>query len=229
MPTWLSSFSLRNPFNSDPDDGDGGGDDQDNEPATDHHTPTPASPNSTPSPSSGVKQDLSALSQTFSHHLRGVAAFLAPPPSASQQRIATTNDDDDDDDDARRTASTSSSSSEAITGIKKDLGEIGGSFKSLFSSSSNKAATGISKFASNLLQFRDDVIDEDDDEDQEEEEGIAGINEEVVGFVEKVSLRPELWTDFPLPIPIGKFLFFFGNNLIKLFFLLMGFVFGLLL
>ncbi|KAL3532294.1 hypothetical protein ACH5RR_005815 [Cinchona calisaya] len=196
MSAWFSSFSLPNPFKSDSDDGDGAGDDddQDVEPLTGHHSPTP------PSPTAGVKQDLSALTQTFSHHLRGVAAFLAPPPASQLQQQHNTNEVNSytwkatDGDDDSGTAS-SSSNSETISGIKKDLAEIGGSFKSLFSSSSDKAVTGISNFASNLLQFQDDVIDE-------EEEDIAGINEEVVDFVKKVSLRPELWIDFPLSLPI---------------------------
>lgn len=210
MSTWLSSFSLPNPFKSDfdSDDGDGNGDDQDNKLSTTHQSPAP---NSTTSPTSGVKQDLSALSQTFSHHLRGVAAFLAPPP-ASQQLNTTSTDDDYA---TASSSSSSSSNSEAISsGIKKDLEELGGSFKSLFSSSSNKAVTGISKFASNILQFQDDVVDE------EEEEDIAGISEQVVDFVRKVSLRPELWNDFPLSLPNGIYLFLslFSFNCIACYF-----------
>ncbi|KAL3535900.1 hypothetical protein ACH5RR_004361 [Cinchona calisaya] len=199
MSTWLSSFSLANRSNPDSDDGKGDGNDQNNKPPTSHHV----------SPTSGVKQDLSALSATFSHHLRGVAAFLAPPPAAAQilnntpvnndytSRTTTTEDD---------YATASSSNSETIIGIKKDLAEIGGSFKSLFSSSSDKPLSGISKFAYNILQFhQDDAIDDD----EEEEEDIAGINEEVVDFVRKISLRPELWTDFPLSLPNG---FYMSDN-----------------
>lgn len=205
MSTWLSSFSLPNPFKSDSDDADADGEDQDSnnskKPLTEHHSPTPHSPNSTPSPTSGVRQDLSALSQSFSQHLRGVAAFLAPPPpsSPSPRPPPTYNSYLAEED-------TSSSPNETISGIKKDLVELGGSFKALLSSSS----TGISKFTSNLLPFQedDDAIhdDQEDDDYQEEEaqEDIPGINEEVVDFVRKVSSRPELWTDFPLFLPTGK-------------------------
>lgn len=205
MSTWLSSFSLPNPFKSDFDDADADSEDQDNnnskKPLTEHHSPTPQSPNSTPSPTSGVRQDLSALSQSFSQHLKGVAAFLAPPPpSSSSPRPPPT------DNSYLAEEDTSSSPNETISGIKNDLVEIGGSFKALLSSSS----TGISKFASKLLQFQedDDAIHDDqgDDDYQEEEaqEDIPGINEEVVDFVRKVSSRPELWTDFPLSLPTGK-------------------------
>lgn len=203
MPTWLSSFSLPNPFKSDSDsddDGSGDRDDQDNKPSTTRHSPAPASPNSTSSPASGVKQDLSALTQTFSYHLRGVAAFLAPPPASQHQNAddVNTNYASTTAGDGYATAS-SPSESETITGIRKDLVEIGGSFKSLFSSSSNKAVSGISKLATNLLQFQGDVVDEGGGEGEEED--IAGIREEVVDFAREISLRPELWTEFPLSLP----------------------------
>lgn len=205
MSTWLSSFSLPNPFKSDSDSDDcnGDGDDQDNGPSTTRQSPVPASPNSSSSPTSGVKQDLSALSQTFSHHIRGVAAFLAPPPTSQRQNSGDVNSNytSTTTGDAYATAP-SPSESETITGIRKDLEEIGGSFKSLFSSSSNKAVSGISMLASNLLQFQDDVIDEGEGEEEDlDEEDIAGISEEVVDFAREISLRPELWTDFPLSLP----------------------------
>ncbi|CAI9100897.1 OLC1v1038086C1 [Oldenlandia corymbosa var. corymbosa] len=212
MSTWFSSFSLPNPFSDDDDGfGGGGGEDQDSsnanygEPFTHRHPRPPNSPNSTSSPTAGVKQDLSALSQSFSQQLRGVAAFLAPPPSTANNSYLA---DKDASSTTRITASPppTRDSNETITGIKKDLAEIGGGFKSLFSSSSS----GISKFASNLLQFQgdDDAIreeyEEEDDQEEEEdpEEDIPGINEDVVDFVRKASLRPELWTDFPLSLPI---------------------------
>ncbi|KAI3473808.1 hypothetical protein Pfo_031387 [Paulownia fortunei] len=133
-------------------------------------SPAPSSPNKTTprSPSSGAKDDLSAV-------FRGVAAFLAPPQTTS--------------------LSGPSYSSEKIAGIKNDLAEIQGSFRSglsLFSS----------KFTSNFLQFQSQLNDGDEnDEVEEEEEDAVGINEEVLDFVWKISGRPELWTDFPLSLP----------------------------
>ncbi|CDP10453.1 unnamed protein product [Coffea canephora] len=208
MSTWLSSFSLPNPFKSDSDSDDGDRDDQDNKPSTTRHSPALASPNSASSPPSGVKQDLSALSQTFSYHLRGVAAFLAPPPASQRQNAGDFNSNytSTTAGDGYATASPPSES-ETITGIRKDLEEIGGSFKSLFSSSSNIAVSGISKLATNLLQFQGDVIDEggegegEGEEEDLEEQDVAGIREEVVDFAREISLRPELWTEFPLSLP----------------------------
>ncbi|KAK6156508.1 hypothetical protein DH2020_010756 [Rehmannia glutinosa] len=134
-------------------------------------SPDPSSPNKTTprSPSSGAKDDISAV-------FRGVAAFLAPPQPTSLPGP--------------------SSSSEKIAGIRNDLAEIQGSFRSGLSLIS-------SKLTSNLLQFQSQLNDGDDDDEVEddEEEDVVGINEEVLDFVEKISGRPELWIDFPLSLP----------------------------
>ncbi|EYU18242.1 hypothetical protein MIMGU_mgv1a020683mg [Erythranthe guttata] len=102
---------------------------------------------------------------------RGVAAFLAPPQAVSLSGPSS--------------SSSSSSSSETI-----------GSFRSGLSLIS-------SKFTSNLLQFQSqlDENDEVEEEEVEVDEDAVGINEEVLDFVEKISARPELWTDFPLSLP----------------------------
>ncbi|KAM7511567.1 hypothetical protein LguiB_010442 [Lonicera macranthoides] len=115
--------------------------------------------------------DLAVLGQSIGRQLRGVASFLAPPPSPPP-------------------ADDFSSSSQTLVGIKNDLVEIGGSFKSLLSS--NKAVTEISRFANNLLQFEDDEI--------EVGEEAVGITDQVLDFVKEISLRPECWTDFPLSL-----------------------------
>ncbi|MCD9639734.1 hypothetical protein HAX54_024455 [Datura stramonium] len=176
MSSWFS-LPLPNPFKSDDDGGGGGGE----------NPSSPAEKGSDPN-SSGIKEDFSAISQTFSQHLRGVAAFLAPTsPTQSEQE----------------------SSSEKFSGIKNDLVEIGDSFKSGLSLfSSNKTVSEISKLASNFLQFgdepndRENAEDEDgDDDDDYEEEEIVGITDEVVDFVSTISQRPQLWTDFPLSLP----------------------------
>ncbi|XP_073034425.1 uncharacterized protein [Primulina eburnea] len=136
------------------------------------NSPTSSSRSQTPrAAASGVKDDLSAV-------FRGVAAFLAPREGSSSSAV-------------------SSSSSDTIAGIKNDLAEIQGSFKSGLSLIS-------SKLTSNLLQFQGQLNDDDDDEVEEEDEDgdedAVGITEEVVDFVRKLCTRPELWIDFPLSL-----------------------------
>ncbi|KAJ7956746.1 putative BSD domain-containing protein [Quillaja saponaria] len=139
-----------------------------------HHQPDTPEHNSR-RPGTGVKEDLSVLGQTLGRQLLGVANFLAPPPYSS----STAGDFSD----------SWSPASPTIAGIRNDLVEIGGSFKTGLSLlSTNKAFSGVSKFASNLLQF------------QEPGEGAPGITDEVVDFVKEISVRPECWTDFPLPM-----------------------------
>ncbi|XP_009785630.1 uncharacterized protein LOC107815223 [Nicotiana tabacum] len=178
MSSWFS-LPLPNPFKSDDDDDAGG-----------EKPSSPAGEKISDPNSSSIKEDFSAISQTFSHHLRGVASFLAPPsPTQSSEQV---------------------SSSEKFSGIRNDLVEIGDSFKSGLSLfSSNKAVSEISKLASNFLQFSDEsrndreTEDEDrgDDDDDDYEEEIVGITDEVVEFVSTISQRPQLWTDFPLSLP----------------------------
>ncbi|XP_015083020.1 uncharacterized protein LOC107026534 [Solanum pennellii] len=178
MSSWFS-LPLPNPFKFD-DDGDGAGGEKPSSPAAKGSDPN----------SSGIKEDFSAISQTFSQHLRGVAAFLAPTsPTQSEQE----------------------SSAEKFSGIKSDLVEIGDSFKSGLSLfSSNKTVSEISKLASNFLQFGDESVDhenaededgDDDYDDDDDEEEVVGITDDVVDFVSTISRRPQLWTDFPLSLP----------------------------
>ncbi|XP_045786646.1 uncharacterized protein LOC123881926 isoform X2 [Trifolium pratense] len=119
----------------------------------------------------GVKEDLSLI-------FRGVANFLAPPPSSSSSSSSTTS-----------STVESTPPSKTLTGIRNDLVEIGGSFRSSLSLlSPRKAVTGISKLASQLLQS---------ERDQEE---VPGTSDEVVRFVKEISTRPECWTEFPFPL-----------------------------
>lgn len=154
----------------------------------------PASPTSSPddtptSQNGGVKEDLSVLGDTIGRQLRGVAAFLAPPPSLQEEEY-------DDDDEQRRQQE--EEPSDKLMGIRNDLAEIGGSFKSGLSLlSSNKAVSEISRFSSSFLHFPDQ------DHHYEDDDGIPGITEEVVEFVKVISSRPELWTDFPLSLNNG--------------------------
>ncbi|XP_057769066.1 uncharacterized protein LOC130989136 isoform X2 [Salvia miltiorrhiza] len=146
----------------------------------DDDNPNPPEHSSPPkSPSAGARDDLSAV-------FRGVAAFLAPPPAAAS-------------------SSGPSSSSETIEGIKSDLAEIQGTFRSGLSLIS-------SKITSNLLQLQNqlndgdgnDDVEREEDDDDDDEDGL-GISEEVLDFVLKISRRPELWTDFPLSLPDDDF------------------------
>ncbi|GMH04558.1 hypothetical protein Nepgr_006398 [Nepenthes gracilis] len=131
----------------------------------------------------GVKDDISAIGETIGRQLRGVAAFLVPPPQPPQSSAG---DDDGED-----------SSSQTLAGIRSDLAEIGGSFKSSLSLfSTSKAVSELSKLASNILQLNDE------NEGYEDEESAArlGITHEVIEFVKELSTRPECWTDFPLTL-----------------------------
>jgi hypothetical protein len=148
-----------------------------------------SSPSTTPR---GVKDDLSVLSQTLGRQFRGVANFLAPPPLSST------------------TAFDSDPSSQALLGIRNDLVEIGGSFKSGLSIlSSTKAVSGISKLASNLLPFQNNEEASREDEDDEDDNDVPGVTDEVLDFAAEISTRPELWTDFPLPLDNGNIYFLF--------------------
>ncbi|KAK8682966.1 hypothetical protein V6N13_039043 [Hibiscus sabdariffa] len=163
----------------------------------------PRSPTSSPdhSPTNhngGVKDDLSVIGETIGRQLRGVAAFLAPPPSSPPSVTAAERGAEQDDEEEELW------SSDKLVGIRNDLAEIGGSFKSGLSLlSSNKAVSEISRFASSFLQFPDHEIrgghDEDDGHD-DDDDGVPGITDEVIEFVTKISNRPELWTDFPLSL-----------------------------
>ncbi|KAF5459208.1 hypothetical protein F2P56_023182 [Juglans regia] len=160
-----------------------------------HHSSSPDhSPSTTPR---GVKDDLSVLGQTLGRRFRGVAEFLAPPPSPQTTAISAADDSSDP---------SSSSQSHALIGIRNDLVEIGGSFRSGLSLlSSNKAMSEISRLASNLLQLeenevKDDEASEENDEEDLIDDGVPGVTDEVLDFVSEISTRPELWTDFPLPL-----------------------------
>ncbi|KAK9071371.1 hypothetical protein SSX86_009939 [Deinandra increscens subsp. villosa] len=165
-----SFFSLPNPINSDDET----------------YPPPPPSP-------TAVKSDFSAITQTIGRQLHNVASFLAPPPPPPpppQQPSSTPPPPLLSDDDV--SVSPSSSSYE---GLKNDLAEIGDRFKTGLSLlSPTKAVTGISKFASNLLQFdkRNDDLDLDFD--------VVGVTDEIVDFVREISTRPECWIDFPLSL-----------------------------
>ncbi|KAM3012884.1 hypothetical protein FF2_025814 [Malus domestica] len=143
------------------------------------------------------QNDLSFLRQTLGRQLRGVATFLAPPPSPpSNDALPSSNS---------QPQSQSQSQSPALLGIRNDLVEIGGSFKtglSLLSTNSNKAVTEISKFASGLLQLQNEASEEGGADDDGDDGGghVPGITDEVLGFVTEISVMPDCWTDFPMTL-----------------------------
>lgn len=133
----------------------------------------------------GVKEDLSELSQTLTRQFWGVASFLAPPPQISHR--------DRQSDDSRP----DSGDAAGISGIRNDLSEIGGKFRTGISKlSGNKAVSEFTKIASNLLQIglEDDLTVED-----YAQRGVIGVTQEVVAFAKDIALHPETWLDFPLP------------------------------
>lgn len=159
-------------------------------------SPSPDSPNNR---GGGVKEDLSLIGESIGRQLRRVASFLAPPSTT--------------DDRSQFSDSLSSpSQSQALLGVRNDLVEIGGSLKTGLSLlSCNRAVTEISKLTSSLLQFQssddqgrnvDDNVGYDYDN-----EYTPGIADEVINFVKEISLRPECWTDFPLSLETGNFIF----------------------
>ena len=59
----------------------------------------------------------------------------------------------------------------------------------------------ISKLASNLLQFENNEEEEDEAFRQDEDDDdVPGFTDDVLDFVSEISTRPELWTNFPLPL-----------------------------
>lgn len=136
------------------------------------------------SPPKGVKEDISELTQTLTRRFRGIASFLAPPPQ-SQSEFKTSPGDDDDVD--------ASDSSRKMPGIRSDFAEIGGRVRSGISKiSEHVAVSEIAKIASSFLP-----LGSDEDEDAEDT-GVVGVTEEVLMFVDNISMHPGTWLDFPL-------------------------------
>ncbi|XP_035549973.1 uncharacterized protein LOC108995594 [Juglans regia] len=158
------------------------------------HSHLSSSPEHSPSTSPpALTHDLSLLGQTLTTRFRGVAEFLAPSPATS---ITPTSSVDSSD---------APSSSQSLLGIRNDLVEISGSFRTGLSLlSSNKAVSEISRLASNFLLFQNDEVRDEqvsgEDDDDCIDDGVPGVTDEVVDFVCDISARPELWNDFPLPL-----------------------------
>ncbi|GAB4849114.1 hypothetical protein Ancab_003922 [Ancistrocladus abbreviatus] len=165
-----------------------------------HNSQIDSSPSSSPrdpqtTPRRGVKEDFSELSKTLTRQFWGVASFLAPPPQISDlDRDPNLSQQPSDQSDK---SSLNSSETAAIAGIRNDLSEIGGKFRTGISKlSSNKTVSELTKIASNLLQFGSE---EDESLEDYAQRGVVGVTEEVVAFARDVALHPETWLDFPLP------------------------------
>ncbi|KAF3323768.1 BSD domain [Carex littledalei] len=136
------------------------------------------------SPPKGVKEDISEITQTLTRQFRGFASFLAPPPQ-SQSEFKTSPGDGDDVE--------ASDSSIKMPGIRSDFAEIGGRVRSGISKiSEHVAVSEIAKIASSFLP-----LGSDEDEDAEDT-GVVGVTEEVLMFVDNISMHPGTWLDFPL-------------------------------
>ncbi|CAN4083053.1 unnamed protein product [Withania somnifera] len=140
------------------------------------------------SPSLGVKEDFSELTKTLTRQFWGVASFLAPPPLSEPEKPLKDPDSgpapDSDDEE---------SDPAGIAGLRSDIAEIGGRFKSGISKfSKNIPVTEITKMASNLLQLGPEEKGFDSGR------GAVGVTEEVVAFVRDIAMHPETWLDFPL-------------------------------
>ncbi|GAB2282727.1 hypothetical protein Dimus_017266 [Dionaea muscipula] len=145
-------------------------------------------------PRRGVKEDITELSKTLSRQFWGVASFLAPPPPQISDRDPDSNPPPE----KNNETGVDSAESLGISGIRSDLSEIGGRFRTgIAKLSSNKAVSELTKIASNFLQ----QLGEDDDELMEEQaqHGVVGVTEQVVAFARDISLHPETWLEFPLP------------------------------
>ncbi|KNA22935.1 hypothetical protein SOVF_029330 [Spinacia oleracea] len=113
----------------------------------------------------GVKEDFTAIGESIGRQFR---AFISPETSNS--------------------CDGGSPSSRTFEGIRSDLEEIKGTFKSSLSLfSSNRAVSEISKLASNFLHLND------------EENDVNRVNS-IIEFAQQISNRPELWTEFPLSL-----------------------------
>ena len=154
--------------------------------------PTQSSPShsrssSDPNTPRGVKEDLSELTKTLTRQFWGVASFLAPPPPPSSDQPPghteeekylwpPSSDPDELPDEA------------LIVGIRSDLSEIGGKFKTGISKLSNNIAVSeFSKIASNFLQFGS----KEESFAKYDSKNIVGLTEEVVAFARNIAMHTE--------------------------------------
>lgn len=157
------------------------------------------------SPTRGVKEDISELTKTLSRQFWGVASFLAPPPLQGEPynpiEEPDHNNNNPDDKLLFEARSDSEGSEQKITGIRSDFAEIGGRFRSGISKlSSNVHVSEFTKIASNLLQLGPDNENSEERANDSVMGAVVGVTEEVVAFARDISMHPETWLDFPLPV-----------------------------
>ncbi|KAA3474055.1 BSD domain-containing protein [Gossypium australe] len=145
----------------------------------DQSSPSHSHPSSDPNTPRGVKEDISELTKTLTRQFWGVASFLAPPPlGSSNQQL-----DHIENEQSLRPSSDGwdEASDEAlIAGIRSDLSEIGGKFK-----------TEISKLSKNIAVS--------EESEKYESGNVVGVTEDVVAFARDIAMHPRTWLDFPVP------------------------------
>ncbi|PSS30676.1 Glycine--tRNA ligase beta subunit like [Actinidia chinensis var. chinensis] len=138
------------------------------------HQSDPSSPSA---PERGIKDDFADITQTLTGQFWGVASFLDPPPQSDPSTPPQVPD----------SSNPEAPDAAGIAGIRSDVAEIGGRFRSGISKlSSNVAVSEFTKIASSFLQLGS------------EEEDAVGVTEEVVAFVRDIARHPQTWLDFPL-------------------------------
>ena len=201
--SWLAR-SLANSLRLD-SDRDGEGEDDDGDDTTDVETreENNTEKSELDQQGRGVKEDLTEFKQTLTRQLLGVASFLAPPPPShscvqSNLRAVESVSDPERCEPSDQSVSGEFSEEETLDsfGIKGDIAEIGGRFRSGISNLSNNIeVSDISEMDSNFQPFRSEGRDSVEEYDFE---GIPGVTEEVLAFARNIAHHPETWLDFPL-------------------------------
>ncbi|KAK8580507.1 hypothetical protein V6N13_143589 [Hibiscus sabdariffa] len=148
--------------------------------------------------SHGIKEDLTQLKDGITRQLFGVASFLASPPStqfsdqSNDPSFSNLNQSQQSDQSISRNAE-HPSDSVAVSGIRDDFAEIGGT---------------LSKMASDYLPFGLGENQEENEmengsggegeEEEDQEFNVARITDEVLAFARNIAHHPETWLDFPL-------------------------------
>ncbi|CAA6674952.1 unnamed protein product [Spirodela intermedia] len=153
--------------------------------------------------SRGLREDLSEITRSLARQLRAAADFLAPPPPPlpTNPSLASSSSSPGNRSAAAglsvtrapSAASPVSPSARAIVGVRSDLAEIGGGFR-----------TGLAALSS-LLGNSPEKDSRDGGDRRRISDGdraprVVGITEEVLKFVDFLSGRPEEWIQCPVPL-----------------------------
>ncbi|CAM6041685.1 unnamed protein product [Sphagnum compactum] len=190
MSWFASSLSLK-PRLSSPRQGDAAGD-NDDEGAEERDV---ISDHAAAAAGKGVKEDLSELTKSLTRQLWGVASFLAPPPPPADKSRISARDEGTGISDSPKPSSSPNSAGQRLIGFRSDLAELRGTVATSFSRihALSSGFGELSKFASSLLPFARDMVDEFSDR-----EYAVGVTDEVVAFANNIAMHPETWLDFPL-------------------------------